>query len=377
MNAEIQSCDASREKKSHGLVLTFYSRHDQTSPSFTYLKTAIGRAVDIYMKDTGNSSVRFEVSSNGCSNDRAVNGQESEMDRQKKYKAVQPNPLFTFDRLVLPQDVRERIMSVLGVFTFRKTLFEDWQLKIIARPMVALSLEGEPGTGKTMTAHAIAHYLGKSILHASYAEIESMYHGEGPKNVKAVFAAAMEQDAVLFVDDAESLLSRRLKNVSTGSENAINSMRDQFLICLEQFEGLVVFASNKAESYDPALETRFWTVHFDLPNEDQRREIWRQHLPTAFPAEVSVDELAKLDGICGREIRSAVLEVASDLIHRAGGDLAKVVPARDEDFKRKIAEIRGRRKTESSVQTYNLSDKTKKFVRNQAHEATNRKENKE
>lgn len=352
-------------KQPQGLALTFYSRHDQSSSAFTYLKTAIGRAVDIYLKDSGDPAIRFEVSFNCKPKGIEGHEQDAESIRQKRYKAVQPNDLFTFDRLILPQDVKERIMSVLGVFTFRKTIFDEWQLKTIARPMVALSLEGEPGTGKTMAAHAIAHYLGKKILHASYAEIESMYHGEGPKNVKAVFAAAMEQDAVLFVDDAESLLSRRLKTVSTGSENAINSMRDQFLICLEQYEGLVVFASNKAESYDPALETRFWTVHFDLPNEDQRREIWRQHLPSAFPVDVSVDELAKLDGICGREIRSVVLEVASDMINRVGGDLAKVVPARYEDFAAKISEIKKRRKALPEGRGQELLDKTKKFVCNQ------------
>ena len=371
MNADSKTGD---EKRSQGLSMTFYSSHDQSTAAFAYLKTAVCHAVDIYLKDSGDTSIRFDVARNWDSRETADGGRESETSRQKRYQAVQPNDLFTFDRLVLPQDVRDRIMSVLGVFTFRKTLFEEWQLKTIARPMVALSLEGEPGTGKTMTAHAIAHYLGKPILHASYAEIESMYHGEGPKNVKAVFAAAMEQDAVLFVDDAESLLSRRLKNVSTGSENAINSMRDQFLICLEQYEGLVVFASNKAESYDPALETRFWTVHFDLPNEDQRREIWRRHLPSAFPADVSIDELAKLDGICGREIRSAVLEVASDLIHRAGGDLAKVVPARYEDFELKISEIKKRRKAAPGDHAFSLSDKTKRFVRDHANKTTNRKD---
>lgn len=359
-----------------GVSLRFYSRHDQDDPAFVYLKTAVGRAVSLYMKEVSDQPVHFEVSCNVGSSEsskREPGHDEPDKLRQKRYRAVLPDEHFTFDQLVLPVDVRDRIMSVLAVFTSRKTIFEDWNLKTVAHPMVALSLEGEPGTGKTMTAHAIAHYLGKPILHASYAEIESMYHGEGPKNVKAVFAAAMEQDAVLFVDDAESLLSRRLKNVSTGSENAINSMRDQFLICLEQYEGLVVFASNKAESYDPALETRFWTVHFDLPNEDQRREIWRRHLPSAFPADVSVDDLAKLDGICGREIRSAVLEIASDLIRRAGGDASKVVPARYDDFEAKITEIKNRRKAASDKEMPALSDKAKRFVRDHANQTLDRK----
>ena len=56
--------------------------------------------------------------------------------------------------------------------------------------------------------------------------------GEGPKNVSAIFLAAEEQDAVLFIDEADSLLSKRLVNVSDPSGQAMNSMRSQLLICL-------------------------------------------------------------------------------------------------------------------------------------------------
>jgi SpoVK/Ycf46/Vps4 family AAA+-type ATPase len=91
------------------------------------------------------------------------------------------------------------------------------------------------------------------IIEASYAHIKSMYHGEGPKNVEALFYAAQAQNAILFIDEADSLLSRRLTNVNQGSEQAINSMRSQLLICLERFKGVVIFATNLVQNYDPAF----------------------------------------------------------------------------------------------------------------------------
>ena len=341
------------------LTLEFDGACDLKSPSFTYLKTAIGKAVDIYTRETGCKDLRFTVS-RSCN---PGSGNETEGRRRTgRYSAVPPDPRYTFDRLVMPKETKEKILSSLTVFTCQTTIFDDWGLKEVANPMVALSLEGKPGTGKTMAAHAIANYLKRPVLHASYAEIESMYHGEGPKNVQAVFNAASEQNAVLFIDDAESLLSKRLDRVTSGSENAINSMRDQFLICLEQYRGLVVFASNKAESYDPALETRMWTIHFDLPDRNQRREIWRRHLPSTFPTAATPEELSEIDGICGREIRNAVLEVACLLLARAEGRPEAVRPATFDDFKSVLSDIKSRRCADGRRQTCRLSDKTAEFV---------------
>lgn len=48
-------------------------------------------------------------------------------------------------------------------------------------------LYGEPGTGETMAAHAVAHYLDKDIIEVNYADIESKYVGDTPKNLTRVF----------------------------------------------------------------------------------------------------------------------------------------------------------------------------------------------
>lgn len=232
--------------------------------------------------------------------------------RARQYKAHQP--LFDFNQLVLPSNVMDDLQSAVEIIQVEHKVFDEWGLrKIEPFPRTSLNFHGQPGTGKTLAAHAIAHSLGRPILVASYAEIESKFHGDGPKNVKAIFYAAERDNAVLFIDEADSLLSKRLTEVTQGSEQAINSMRSQLFICLEGFRGVVIFATNLVENYDKAFETRVRHVYFPMPDESCRRKIWQMHLVPQLPqaADVSVDQLAaQADDICGRDIKNAVIDAA-------------------------------------------------------------------
>lgn len=145
-------------------------------------------------------------------------------------------------------------------------VFDEWGLRaIIPTASAALSFYALPGTGKSMAAETLATRLGMKILMATYADIGSKFHGEGPKMVKAIFMAAEREDAVLFLDESGSLLSKRLTNVSDGSSQAINSMRSQFLMSLERFKGVVIFATNLVVNYDKAFLLRLVNVEFTSP----------------------------------------------------------------------------------------------------------------
>jgi len=227
--------------------------------------------------------------------------------------AMVQDPLYTFDQLILPKNTYDAIIRAAQVLSVEDVVFNQWGLRRIEpHPKAALNFFGPPGTGKTLAAHAIASFLGKKIMIASYAEIESKYHGEGPKNVKKIFQDAEKEDAVLFIDEADSLLSKRLTNVTQGAEQAINSMRSQLLICLEQFHGVVVFATNLIKNYDKAFETRIQHVEFVMPDKECRKKIWQQHLLPGLPldADVSIEVLAEIDGVCGRDIRNVVIQTA-------------------------------------------------------------------
>lgn len=232
-------------------------------------------------------------------------------ERARQYQAQKP--LYAFEQLVISAQLREDLLSSVEIVRLQQRVFDEWGLrKIEPYPRSALNFHGQPGTGKTFAAHALAQNLGRPILVASYAEIESKFHGDGPKNVAAIFHAAEQQQAILFIDEADSLLSKRLTNVTQGSEQAINSMRSQLLICLEKFSGVVIFATNLVTNYDKAFETRVRHLYFPMPDQQCRRELWQKHLPPELPlgGDVCVDQLATIDELCGRDIKNAVIDTA-------------------------------------------------------------------
>ncbi|MDO4988393.1 MAG: AAA family ATPase [Synergistes sp.] len=251
--------------------------------------------------------------------DKTADGNETHSDeksireRARNYRAIEPE--HTFEQLILPQETKTEITNAADLAEVQDLVFGTWGLKKIEpHPRTALNFYGPSGTGKTLAAHALAHRLKRKILSASYADIESKFVGDGPKNVQAIFEAARRDNALLFIDEADSLLSKRLTNVTSGSESALNSMRSQLLICLEQFEGIVIFATNLVENYDHAFETRIRYVEFKLPDKECLRGIWLTHLVDSLPLaenrESIAERLSEISGVCGRDIKNAVIDAA-------------------------------------------------------------------
>lgn len=272
--------------------------------------------------------------SNVKKTDLPAREQEENEFEQLARQYVAEKPRYRFSQIVLSKEVQREFDEALAVLTNRELLFDKWGLKSIMSPSVLLNLYGASGTGKTMAAEAIADKLGKNIIKATYADIESKWHGEGPQKLKAIFLAAQKQDAVLFIDEADSMLSNRLSSVSNGSEQAINSMRSQLLICLENFDGVVVFATNLIKNYDPAFLTRLICVEIPKPDTAARREIWHRHLYPAGDTEVqlnipssgdwNIDTLAENYEFVGRDIRNAVKKACIIAVTEQDGEKSAV-----------------------------------------------------
>lgn len=242
-------------------------------------------------------------------------------DKESKAISFFPiNPKYSFEQIILPDNIRKEIMSAMKVVQCKDLIYEKWGFgKIEPSPKSIINMYGDPGTGKTMCAHAIANYLGKRLLALNYAEIESKYVGEAPKNLMAAFNTAKEQDCVIFFDEADSFLGKRIQNVTSGSEQALNSLRSQMLILLEEFSGVVLFATNLVTNFDKAFESRILKhIKFELPNQDARVAIIKKHLPVNLPIDqaFSEDQFNQaseiLDGFSGREIKGAILDMLLD-----------------------------------------------------------------
>lgn len=229
---------------------------------------------------------------------------------------IPSKPLYNFSQIILPDKVKEEILNALSIIKFQNLIYKEWGFESVDPvPKSVLNFYGPPGTGKTMCAHAIADKLGKKLLALDYAQIESKYVGDAAKNLAKAFDTAKKEDCVLFFDEADSFLGRRIQNVTQGADQALNSLRSQMLILLEEFTGVVIFATNLVSNFDHAFESRILKhIKFELPNEDARIAIIKKMIPSKLPLAsfISDDEFRELskstDGFSGRELKNAVLD---------------------------------------------------------------------
>ncbi|MDJ0575882.1 MAG: ATP-binding protein [Xenococcaceae cyanobacterium MO_234.B1] len=247
---------------------------------------------------------------------------ETEISRMEIF--VPEDPKRCLKDLILPSSVRERLQAALNRIRFHDVLYHQWNLKSVdphgAR--TAINLFGLPGTGKTFCAEAIADYLGKKIIKVNYAEIESKYVGETPKNITAAFKKAKETKSVLFFDEADSILGKRLTNVTQSADHGVNVSRSVMLLQLDNFDGEVIFASNLAKNYDGAFVRRILAhIEFELPDRECRVKLWNYLLAKEIPTaeDVNLEWLAdESNGLSGGDILNVVIAAASRAVQRTG-----------------------------------------------------------
>lgn len=239
----------------------------------------------------------------------------------------------TFRDVILPPRTHRMLDEALTQVHSYELIFHEWGLgeRHPTGTALAFNFAGPSGTGKTICAEAIAHQLGKRLLLVRYAELESMWFGETPKNVAAIFRMAQEEDAVLFFDEADAIAARRSTDVSHGMQREANTTVNVLLQELERFDGVVIFATNLAANFDPAFERRIRThVLFELPEAAEREQIWRVQLHERTPLAADVDfaELAERYPVSGGDIRNAVLKAALSAAGEEGADELKRIHQR-------------------------------------------------
>jgi SpoVK/Ycf46/Vps4 family AAA+-type ATPase len=246
--------------------------------------------------------------------------------------------------VILPPATRQALNQALVHVTSHDLIFNRWGLgeRHPSGLALAFNFAGPPGTGKTICAEAIANALGRHLLVVRYAEMESLWMGETPKNVSAVFRLAREENAVLLFDEADAIATRRSSTVEHGFLRESNTVVNVLLQELETFSGVVIFATNLAANFDPAFERRIRThVLFEMPGVDEREQIWRVQVhPTLTPlaADVNFRALAERYEASGGDIRNAVLKAAMAAASESGRDALKAIHQRHlEDGIREVA----------------------------------------
>ena len=273
---------------------------------------------------------------------------------------LQIEPHIHLSEIVLSDKQHRLIEQTISQITHHKLIFDEWEFgkRYKTNGGVTILFTGPSGTGKTITAEAIAKELNKKLYIVNYPQVVSKWFGELEKNMAEVFKKAKEDDGVLLFDEADALLSKRTTD-STSVSSSLNRAVNIALQETEKFNGIIIFTTNLSTNLDRAFERRInLKIKFDLPDENAREKIWRMHIPENAPVskDVSFKQLAKKYSFSGGNIKNAVLTAAGIAANRK--DKTEKTEISQSDFEEACKlELAG-----SSVMEYDLSTDNKKAV---------------
>jgi hypothetical protein len=221
---------------------------------------------------------------------------------------------FSWDDLVLPAEIRQRLVEIVRAVELRARVLDEWGLarRIGGARGIKILFAGPSGTGKTMAAGIIAKTLQLEMQRIEVGAVASKYIGETEKNLDRAFAAARRGNAVLFIDEADALLGKR-SEVKDAHDRYANVEIAYLLQKMEDHDGVVILASNLAQNIDEAFSRRMqFVVEFPQPDEPARERLWRQMFPPDAPLAGDVDFafLARQFELAGGDIRNVVLDAA-------------------------------------------------------------------
>lgn len=228
----------------------------------------------------------------------------------------------TEEKIIVSPEVKESINSGICKIKNKEFLYNKWNYKSIDKSenKNIFNFYGLPGTGKTLSAREVARTLGKKLYIVDYAQTESKMVGETEKHISEIFSFAKNNDAIILLDEADTLVSKRIEE-NTSSSRHINASRNVFMQELDKFDGVVILTTNLFSSFDSALLRRISQhIKFDLPTLEMRKEILKAHIPEAvnLGKNVNFQELAELTkGFSGGDIKNCTREAMLSAIMEA------------------------------------------------------------
>ena len=210
---------------------------------------------------------------------------EEELETNYSFPAQKIETNLDWEDLVLPESTKKQIEDIISWEKNKERILEEWkQGKFFKRGYRTL-FYGPSGTGKTMTASLIGKELSRitktkiPVYRVDLSQIVSKYVGETEKNLGKLFAKAEHKNWILFFDEGENFFSNRT-NIKDSNDKYANQEVSYLLQRIEDYEGLVIVATNLKSNIDEAFARRFQSmVEFKLPTEKERELLWKNILP--------------------------------------------------------------------------------------------------
>jgi ATP-dependent 26S proteasome regulatory subunit len=252
-------------------------------------------------------------------NPRRRNRQRQREEEPEVGTLVHPESRHELAGLILHRGVKQQILDGLRAIRVRDQLEEVWSISRIQpqQGRCILNLYGPPGTGETRAALGMALKLSQPLYQVDYSAVISKYLGDTAKHIRLAYDRASHHGAALFLDEADSLLSKRVR-LDESCATSINQNRNTLMQELDRFEGVVIMTTNLFGNYDEALLRRVQRdIQFRLPNLSMRRELFALHRPNPERVKANLRTLAlQSRGLSGGDI----LNICLNAIHAGSRD---------------------------------------------------------
>ncbi|ECK8279175.1 ATP-binding protein [Campylobacter coli] len=241
---------------------------------------------------------------------------ESVLKDQDIFELIEPS--IDINDIIMPQNTKELLENILKQQD-KKVLerLNSWGIKSNKNIEAKIIFYGPAGTGKTMSALAMAKSMKKSVLSFDCSKILSKWVGESEQNVRKIFdtykniVQTCKQSPILLLNEADQFLSTRVDG-SSGSDKMHNQMQNIFLEQIERFNGVIIATTNFLESLDSAFSRRFdYKIEFKKPDFKDRLKMWEKFLPrkASFEKAFDVNLLANYE-LSGAQILMVVKNTA-------------------------------------------------------------------
>lgn len=223
-------------------------------------------------------------------------------------------PVYGWSDLVLPPRPMRQLRAVCASVQYRHIVYTRWGFngRSAMGKGVNVLFSGASGTGKTMAAQILASELKLDLYRIDLSSVVSKYIGETEKNLSRIFREAQASNAILFFDEADALFGKR-SEVKDAHDRYANIEVAYLLQKMEEYEGVVILATNLSKNLDDAFARRMQhTIEFPFPDATYRERIWRGVFPSGAPLAETIDFgfLARQFELAGGNIRNVAVAAA-------------------------------------------------------------------
>jgi hypothetical protein len=213
-----------------------------------------------------------------------------------------------WEDLVLEKKTLTQIEEIKTWIEVGDEMLDAFDLRSKIKPGYRSLFFGPPGTGKTFTAALLGKYTGYDVYRIDLSLVISKYIGETEKNLTKIFDRAENKKWILFFDEADALFGKRTQ-VKDSHDRYANQEVSFLLQRVEDYNGLVILATNLKSNIDEAFARRFQSIiYFHMPSVKERLAIWQKMFSkkTNFAADVDLVSISADFELSGGSITNVV-----------------------------------------------------------------------